>query len=351
MGERDWQSSEPEYHDRFAGIKATLARIFGDGENPFAWGFKVGTIGNLPIRIHLLFLVYLLVELIFTLPGNREGFVFVFPRVIAMLALVLARELVHMHIAKRAGGTPIEIMLWPMGGLIPPEPPEGWKQRVFMSFSPVLFNLVLLPAFAVPLYLLTKDWQSLVFNPLTLRGADSVIMLPDGTTSWWLAALGAAHAVNLVLIVIVMLPMYPMEGARILDGFLSKTRTDHRAQWLSVHVGLGAATVIGIFALVMKDATALFALCVICGIICSMHRRRLQFLATADMIPGLSGSSFLDSDDGSENNRGGGDVPSGVDQDEVDRILLKISEQGIGALTRKERRTLKRATETSRQSQ
>ena len=72
MGERDWQSSEFDRHDRLAGIKHALARIFGDGENPLAWGFRLGALGTTPIKIHLLFVVYLLVELIFTLPGNRS---------------------------------------------------------------------------------------------------------------------------------------------------------------------------------------------------------------------------------------------------------------------------------------
>lgn len=97
----------------------------------------------------------------------------------------------------------------------------------------------------------------------------------------------------------------------------------------------------------MQDATATFALCVVCGLICSFHRRRLQFLATADMIPGIPTSTFP----ASENNNDSKPVSNGADQAEIDRILAKISQHGIASLTRKERRTLKRATETSRQSQ
>ncbi len=346
MGERDWQSSEYDRHDRLAGIKQALARIFGDGENPLAWGFRLGSLGTTPIKIHLLFVVYLLVELIFTLPGNRDGLVFVLPRLGAIVFFVLLREIVHSIVAKRAGGNPIEIMLWPMGGLIPPEVPEHWFTRLQIAISPFLLNLIMLPVLALPLFLITRDWQSLLINPLTLRGTGAVITFPDGSTAWWLVALGAVHAANLVLLVVNLIPMYPLDGARILESSLSKSNPDHRAQWLSVHVGLISATVIGILALVMQDGTPLFALCVVCGLICSMHRRRLQFLATADMIPGLSGGFAA-----SENNEEPQAVRDSVSQDEIDRILAKISNQGIGALSRKERRTLKRATETSRQSQ
>ena len=347
MGERDWQSSEFEQQDRLAGVKAAFARTFGDGENPLAWGFKVGSFGSTPIKLHLLFIVYLLVEIIFTLPGNREGIAFVLPRLGAIVLFVLAREIVHTIAAKRYGGESIEIMLWPMGGLVPPQLPDEWGQRLKISISPLLFNLAMLPLLGVPLYLLTRDWQSLLINPLSLRGTDAVVTFTDGSTAWWLVSLGAVHAVNLVLLVINLIPMYPLDGARILEAILTKERSEHRAQWITTTTGLAAATVIGIFAIVMQDATSLFALCVVCGLICSMHRRRLQFLATADMVPGLSDASFPTS----ENRRDNRDVPDQVDQHEIDRILAKISDQGITSLSRKERRTLKRATETSRQSQ
>ena len=347
MGDRDWQSNEYERHDRLAGAKAWLARVFGDGENPLAWGFRVASFGAVPVKVHLLFIVYLLVELIFTLPGNRDGIDFVLPRLLAIVGLVTLRELVHTIAAKRAGGHAAEVMLWPFGGLIPPELPEDRSSRLRISLAPLTTNLALLPLLAVPLYIITRDWQSLIINPLTLRGSDAVIQFPDGTTAWWLVALGAVHSVNLIILVINLIPMHPLDGARILETLLSKDRSEHRAQWLTANIGIGAATIIGIFALVMQDATALFALCVVCGLICSFHRRRLQFLATADMIPGLSASSVI----ASENKTRDEDGAVRVDQAEIDRILAKISQQGIASLTRKERRTLKRATETSRQSQ
>ena len=346
MGERDWQSSEYPQHDRLAGVKATLARIFGDGENPLAWGFKVASYKSIPIKLHLLFVVYLIAQLIFTLPGNRPGIAFVLPRLFAIVLLVITREIVHTIAAKRAGGNATEIMLWPMGGLIPPQLPDDDHAKLRIALAPLVFNLALLPLLAIPLYLLTRDWQSLLFNPLTLSSPDAVITLTSGETTWWLVSLAAAHSVNLMLLVINLLPMYPLDGARLLEAILARTKSDHRAQWLAVNTGLVVATGVGLLALVMEDATALFALCVVCGLICSMLRRRLQFLATADMIPGISASSFPSSE-----NLDNHDEHDTIDQEQIDRILAKISQHGIGALTRKERRTLKRATESSRKPQ
>ena len=343
MGEHDWQSSEYNERDRLAGIKATLARIFGDGENPLAWGFKVASFGSVPIKLHLLFIVYLLAELIFTLPGNRVGMDFVLPRLIAIVLLVMAREIIHAIAVKRAGCTPIEIMLWPLGGLNAHENPEEWGMRLRVALAPLIFNLALLALLAIPLYLITNDWQSLLINPLTMRSPEAVVSFPDGTTVWWLVTLASIHSVNLVLLVFNLLPMYPLDGARVLESILAREKSDHRAQWLVVLTGLILATVIGVLAIVMQDATTLFALCVVCGLICSMHRRRLQFLSTADMIPGISASSFPGSKDGNDQ-----DDPDTINQEQIDQILTKISKHGIGALSRKERRTLKQATESSR---
>lgn len=348
MGERDWQSSEYPKHDRLAGIKLTLARIFGDGENPLAWGFRIGVFRGVPIKLHLLFVVYLLAELIFTLPASRDGVLFVLPRLMAMVLLVLSREALRTIAVRRTGGTPLEIMLWPMGGLIAHDLPDEWGSRIKVALTPVLFNLALLPIFAIPLYYFTRDWQSLLINPLTLRGPESVPMFTDATTTWWLVTLGSIHSVNLTLLVFnALLPMLPLDAAGILESLLMRTRSTHHAQHIVVNTGLATATIVGIVALVMQDSTALFALCVVCGLICSMHRRRLQFLATADMIPGLSAANF----EPSENTKAQSPDSRDIDQGEIDRILAKISEQGIGSLSRKEHRTLKRATETSRQSQ
>lgn len=348
MGKPEWQSSEYAGHERLAGVRLALARIFGDGENPLAWGFKIGVYHATPIKLHLLFVVYIFAELIFTLPASRDGIVFVFPRLVAMVLLVAAREIIRAHAATKAGGSPIEIMLWPMGSLNTHELPQEWGPRLRVTCAPILFHLLLLPFLAAPLFWLTRDWQTLLVNPLTLRGPDAVVTLPNGTTAWWLVTLGAVHSVNLILLVFnLFLPMYPLDGAHIIEAILLRSQPQHAARWFAVHIGLITATVVGLLAIVLQDATSLFALCVVCGLICSMHRRQLQFLRTADMIPGIN----IAGPRGSENQSIHAQHPLQTHQAETDRILAKISSHGIASLSRKERATLKRATETSRQSE
>lgn len=349
MSDRDWPSSyPPEGGDRLAKAKAILARIFGDGENPLAWGFTVFRLKGIRVRIHLLFIVYLLSELIFTMPGNQEGLVFVWPRLLAMVVLVLAHEFGHCFVCRRVGGQVSEVMLWPLGGLALCEVPEDWKSEFRVAIAGVMVNLALVPVFAVPLYVLTGSVSSLAFNPMTLGAGGSDLVLVSGETTWWLVMLGAFHSINLILLVFnLLVPMYPMDSARIMQALLWKrSGSQSKAMWQTVNIGLGVSIVLGLVGIVFEDGRMLFAIAVFGGIVCSMERRRLQFLQYGQMIPGLSGEgeswksgAVVDEDD-----------EEILSEEEMDRILAKISVSGMGSLSRKDRRTLKRATESSRKS-
>ncbi|MBL4699126.1 MAG: hypothetical protein JKX70_09870 [Phycisphaerales bacterium] len=351
MSDREWKSSYDEQDgDRLAKPKAILARIFGDGENPLAWGFTIFTIKGIRVRIHLLFIVYLLSELIFTLPGNREGFIFVWPRLVAMLSLVLAHEVGHCVVCRRIGGQATEIMLWPLGGLAMCTAPDDWKSQFKVAMAGPMVNLILVPVFAIPLYFLTGSFASLAFNPVTLGTSAADIVLVSGEAVWWLEVIRAFYSINLVLLVFnLFIPMYPMDSARILQAILHKRSSASKAMFLTVNIGLGVATALGLVGIIFQDGKMLLAIAIFGGIVCSMEKRRLEFLQYGEMIPGLKGEGeawkntsnepIVDEDD-----------EEIISQAELDRILAKISSTGIESLSRKERRTLKRATESSRKS-
>ncbi len=350
MSDRGWKSSyddDPMGGDRFAKPKAVLARIFGDGENPLAWGFTVFTVKKIRVRIHLLLIVYLLGALIFTMPGHQEGFVFVWPRLLALVVLVLVHEFGHCFVCRRIGGEVDEVMLWPLGGLASCRVPEDWKSALKVALAGPMANLVLVPIFAVPVYVLTGTVSSLGFNPMTLGSGSAELRLISGEATWWLEVIGAFYVMNLVLLVFnLFVPMFPMDSARAVYALLWRRGTESKAMWQTVNLGLGVATVLGLVGIVFADGKMLLAIAIFGGIVCSMERRRLQFLQYGEMIPGLSGAG--------ESWKGGAVVDEDdaevISEAEMDRILAKISESGMGSLSRKDRRTLKRATESSRKS-
>lgn len=352
MNDRDWQSSYgSEEGDRFAKPKAILARIFGDGENPLAWGFTVFTIKGIRVRIHLLFIIYLLSVLIFTLPGNRDGLIFVWPRLLAMVTLVLAHEFGHCIVCRRIGGQANEIMLWPLGGLAMCTIPEDWKSELKVALAGPMVNLVLVPVFAIPLYILTGTGSSLAFNPISFGASSTELVLVSGQATWWLEVIRAFYSMNLVLLVFnLLIPMYPLDSARILQAILWKRTNQSNAMWQAVTVGLFVATGLVLAGFIFSDGGMLLAIGIFGGIYCTMERRRLQFLQYGDMIPGLAGEgeAWKNTDSGAVVDDEDEEI---IPQAELDRILEKISESGIESLSRKDRRSLKRATESSRKSQ
>ncbi len=323
--------------------RAVLARIFGDGENPLSWGVMIGRIAGVPVRVHLVFVLYVLGVLIFTLPGHRTGVVFVLPMLVALCVLVVVHELGHVWMCKRVGGVFDGMMLWPMGGLAEGNPPHAWKPVLWTALGGLMVHAALLPVFAGMVFVLTGSGNALVFNPLSIASQIGQVHLRDGTTPWWLIAAWSFHVVNLVLLgVNLLVPMFPLDAGRIVQALLWKTHGYARSMWVSVHVGLVCAVVLAFVGMTVGDGKVVLALAVFGGLVCIGERRKLQFLKYAQMIPGYSTDLVDDSPhEGEESD----DV---VDSVAVDRILAKISSDGIGSLSRSERRMLKQATEISR---
>ncbi len=349
MGQPEWKSSYDDDGDRFAGIKKVLARIFGDGENPLAWGFPLAKLAGVRFKIHLLMVVYLLAQLIFTMPGHKAGAVFVIPNLVAMVILVFLHELAHAHVARRNGGQSDQRMLWPLGGLEPARfEDEDPKAELRTALAGPALHLALIPLFALPLVLLTGSWDAIIFNPFSPSSSiHTLILATDQTTPWWLITIWAFYVVNLIILMANLIPMHPFDGATVLRIILAKKRGDLAARHLTAFTGLWVATAVGLVGMVFVDAKMLLAIAIVAGIVCTLERRRLQFLDYALMVPGFSKSdSKPDPEPKSASDQP--DHPPTVD---LDQILEKISTSGIESLTRRERRTLKKATESSRNSE
>ena len=212
------------------------------------------------------------------------------------------------------------------------------------ALAGIALHVALIPLFLIPLVLLTGGWDAIVFHPLVPSSSIHALMLSsDQTTPWWLILIWSFYMVNLILLIVNLIPMHPLDGATVLRLLMTKSKGDLAARHQTAFIGLWVATAVGLIGILFQDATMLLAIAIACGIVCTLERRRMQFLSYADMIPGYSSSSTREADP--PNSQSGTQ-----DQAELDRILEKISSSGIGSLSRSERRTLKKATESSRNS-
>jgi Zn-dependent protease len=311
------------------------------GENPLRWGVPVGRVAGIRVRLHWLFVAYIAASLIFTLPHHRAGVAFELPALIALFVLVLAHEFGHCIACRRVGGEADEIVLWPLGGLAQCRAPHDWRAELWTVLGGPLVNAVLLPLLAAACYLATRSWSVALPNPLDPVSAMVDLQRPDGTVPYWLVALWSFHWANITLLVFNMaVPMYPMDGGRIVQCLLWARLGYHRSLWIACHIGLGAAAVMGTVGALAADGKLLMAIGLFGAVVCWTERRRLQFLA---------GVEPQEQPVASTPEMGGDDAP--FDQAEVDRILAKISEVGMGGLSGSEKRTLKRATERSRETE
>lgn len=331
---------------------ASLGRLLGDGENPLRWGVPMGRLWGVRVRVHWLFVLYALSQLIFTLPRQHAGVVFVLPMMGALFVLVLLHELGHCLACRRVGGAADEIVLWPLGGLAVCRAPHDWRSELITVLGGPLVNAALVPVFAGAIFAATGSWQAAV--PGLLDPGGSVLDLESayGSMPWWLIVLWSLHTANAVLLVFnLAVPMLPLDGGRIVQCLLWRSVGYHRALWVSVHVGLAAALGLVAAGLVLADGKVLLAIGVFGGVVCWLERRRYQFLAGVE--PGLDTPLASPHGAGASADAsvpGGAEAAEGDDQAEVDRILEKISRVGMGGLSGRERRVLKRATERSRET-
>lgn len=325
------------------GGRAPLGRILGDGEDPLRWGVPLGRWFGVRVRMHWLFVIYVLAQLIFTLPRQHAGIAFVLPTMAALFVLVLLHEAGHCFACRKVGGEADEAVLWPLGGLAPCRPPHRWDAALIAALGGPAVNLALLPVLGGALVAVSGSWVAAVPNPLDPGASVLALESAYGSMPWWLIALWSAHLANAVLLVFNgVVPMSPLDGGRILACLLWRSVGHHRALWIATHVGLATAFGLVVAGLVLADGKELLAIGVFGGVVCWAERRRYQFLAGIEPDPAPTAESAAPP----PREQAGTDD----DQAELDRVLEKISLVGVGGLNGREKRVLKRATERSRGS-
>lgn len=340
----------PPVPGRFGGV----GRVLGDGENPLRWGVTLGRVAGVRVRVHWLFVVYAVAQVIFTLPRHQAGVVFVLPMLAALFVLVVLHELGHCFACRRVGGEADEIVVWPLGGLAWCRPPQTWRASLWTALGGPLVNLALAPLFLGALAWATGSWRAAV--PNLVDPAASVVALESafGAMPWWLIGLWSFSTANAVLLAFnVLVPMFPLDAGRVVQCLVWRRAGYERSVWVAAHVGLVAALGLGVLGLVLTDGQALLAVGVFGGVVCWMERRRLQFLGGVEpgldvpMAPVVAPAAVVRHPAHVEPVEPDEDA----DQDELDRVLEKISRSGMGSLTPREKRVLKRATDRSRETE
>ncbi|MBI5569984.1 MAG: site-2 protease family protein [Desulfomonile tiedjei] len=199
------------------------------------WSFKIGSILGIPVKVHLTF-VLLLILIYFAGPvivgvGGVSGVIFV----LLVFASVVFHELSHAMVARHYGIGVQDITLLPIGGVARmAKQPERPSQEVAIAVAGPIASIVLAISF----------WFA-----AELFGSQ-VTVLDFSVKRDWLAQLAA---VNLVLALFNLLPAFPMDGGRVLRGLLGLTMTPYRATRIAVGVGQVLAIVLFFVGLILPN--------------------------------------------------------------------------------------------------
>jgi Zn-dependent protease/CBS domain-containing protein len=183
------------------------------------WSFRLGSILGIPLNVHLTFvllliLVYFVGESVIG-AGGLHGVVFV----MLVFASVIFHELSHSIVARHYGIKVEDITLLPIGGVARiGETPEKPIQEIVIAAAGPAASLFL----AFMLWFIADIFGTgITLTDMSIKGG----------------ILAELTAVNFILAIFNLLPAFPMDGGRILRGFIALYLSPYQATKIAVGIG------------------------------------------------------------------------------------------------------------------
>lgn len=312
-------------------------------DNPMGASLPVGRVAGITIRLHIIFVLYIIIELI---TSATQGWLASVAIGMALLFfIVLLHEFGHCFACRWVGGEADEVLLWPLGGLAYCRPPHHWRADFITTAGGPMVNVLLVPVSAACVWAAVGmwDWDLFIFNPF--RPSVPLGML----ASWWARTAWWFYYINLSLLAFnALLPMYPMDGGRLWQALLWRKIGYQRSMLVATNVGFFAAIALGLFGATIREPL-LLGIAVFGGFTCWQQRQRVRFMSTAEAADddpyGLFRRPTPDpGEERSVRSSQRAQERSQKEQEELDRILAKIARDGMASLSWGEKRFLRKDT-------
>jgi len=144
-------------------------------DNPMTWSLPLMRIFGIAVRVHVIFLIYVVVQLAKSLVDPPAGairpgsFELVALDMVCLFGIVLVHEFGHCLACRRVGGDADEILMWPLGGLAYCRPGQHWRAHFITAAGGPLVNVAIFAVLAPFFYLQTGEWWGkAVPNPLSV---------------------------------------------------------------------------------------------------------------------------------------------------------------------------------------
>lgn len=324
--------------------------------NPLFWSFYAGTVARVRIRVSWFFpLILVLFGFQFGVPlGLTIGGI--------LLVSVLLHEFGHVIVARLTGGNGDEILIWPLGGLAFVGTNASPRSQVLTAAGGPFVNFAIC-GICLP-FVLMSDYYPAAFNPLEV---------PIGKADF--KFLGTQISVltffvNWVLFLVSLIPAYPLDGGRMVRSWLaSKPRIGAaNATEYSLRVAYVAAFALWLTAMFLENIL-IVNLAFVIVLLAILEQHQLQAGdAYEESFMGYDfsqGYTSLERSTRKESEPKPGPLQRWLERrrlerqrrsDELqqqaemqlDELLAKVHQFGIGALTEAEKRQLKRASDRYR---
>lgn len=202
------------------------------------FSIPLGRWKGLELRLHVLFVLFAAFTLYL---GWRQHDPTSLPIAAGSLGIllvsVLIHEIGHCRAAIHLGGAADRMVLGPLGGLAPVQPPLDPRAELTVHLAGPAVNAVVC-LLCTPLIIAIDSAEGLatLLHPLNPESLFRSVALQQ--EAWWRTGIKLTFWINWLLFVINLLPAFPFDGARVLRAWLSAVRPDAPAHWSSLRVAL-----------------------------------------------------------------------------------------------------------------
>lgn len=325
--------------------------------------FHIARIFDINVRIHVLFIIYIVWQLIEA--GGNWAFELAFFGM--LFGIVLLHEFGHCFGARSVGGDAENILMWPLGGLAYAHAPmRPWPQFVTVAAGP-LVNLVFVIISGAVLGAYIGSISPLLLNPF-----GGIYVLP---MDHWTSILFIFYQINLLLLAFNLLPIYPLDGGQLFHAIIWPFVGLQRASIIACQVGIVGCVLLGLWGLSGHGGPMLLMIALFGGFTCwqrlqaakygwivedpaftpTYERRRPAGGFWSRLFKRGGGTRRATGPIEHPNPNPGGWAALQDDREqedaELDRLLKKVSDFGIQSLSYVDRQKLERITRKRQQEE
>jgi len=373
--------ASPEGHAQPGQSTPSFGSLIARWDDPLTWSLSLFNWCGYRLGMHWMTAFWAVGQILIAFLLDRIGPQHVGLGVSWVLAVMLTRELTRLWVASRVGGEGEYVPLWPLGAMIGPTLPRAVGARILLVVTPSVVSAAMGLFLGALVVALGGASNLLFFNPFDPRVPARELSTVALQIVWW------GYYANFVVAGLNLLPLLPLDGGRAIEA-LSHSRgraTSRRRVGLLGLLVAGMLIVVGLVA----DQMVLLVVGIFGGLTSWLELRRAEFMAnpvasTPPTLTALPSAWLSDRDDPAEDHahpeldpsedpfspppnhaarlhpptprppvesssastvESMHSTPVQASQDDLDRVLAKISRTGRNSLAEDELEILRRATE------